>query len=269
MSGYNSYLLGHSVHELKRLSIQSSIIQPITRRLLEAAGVGPGMRVLDVGSGAGDVALLIAEMVGDQGSVIGLEASEIAVQLATKRLADAGCSNVQLHCVRAEAYDDPRPFDVVVGRYVLLFQPDPVAFLRSLKSKTASGSVIAFHEIDDATDFIAKPDVHRLNEINSRVFENFRASLPHHDVASRLYAAFRQAGLPGPQLTCERLAIGGAPNPLAEWLALTYFTMFGTRDLDRSTDSVAQLTREIDCAIGAQDSLVASPEQWCAWAKLA
>ncbi|MGI3899304.1 MAG: class I SAM-dependent methyltransferase [Janthinobacterium lividum] len=161
MSGHDSYLLGHSGHELERLAVQASISQPITRRLLQAAGVGPGQRVLDVGSGAGDVALLVAEMVGDQGSVIGLDASEVAVRLANERAVDAGISNVQFHCVRAEAYDDPKPFDVVVGRNVLLFQPDPVAFLRSLKSKMAPGSVIAFHEIDDATDFTAKPDVYQ------------------------------------------------------------------------------------------------------------
>ncbi|MGI3899303.1 MAG: hypothetical protein ACRYGP_26050 [Janthinobacterium lividum] len=105
-------------------------------------------------------------------------------------------------------------------------------------------------------------------EINARVFENFRASLPHHDVASRLYAAFRQAGLPGPQLTCERLAVGGVPNPIAHWLALTYFTIFGARDLGRTTDGVAQLTRDLEDEINSKSSQVASPEQWCAWAKL-
>ena len=56
------YVLGHSESELVRLERQARIMEPITRRFFEAAGVGPGMRVLDCGSGAGDVAFLAADL---------------------------------------------------------------------------------------------------------------------------------------------------------------------------------------------------------------
>ena len=59
------YLLGHDPDELRRLNAQARVIDPITRRFFQAAGIGPGMRVLDVGSGAGDVAFLAAEIVGE------------------------------------------------------------------------------------------------------------------------------------------------------------------------------------------------------------
>jgi len=50
-----AYVLGHSDQELARLSEQARIVEPITRRFFREAGLVPGMRVLDVGSGAGDV----------------------------------------------------------------------------------------------------------------------------------------------------------------------------------------------------------------------
>lgn len=269
MSGETTYVLGHSDHELERLLAQASILRPVTRRLLAAAGVGPGMRVLDVGTGAGDVALLAAEMVGEGGSVVGLDASAAALAVATQRAADAGLSNLRFHCTRAEAYEDSEPFDVVVGRYVLLFQADPVSFLRSLKSKMTPEGIIAFHEIDDATNFTAIPQVPRFSAINSRVFDRFRSALPHHDVASRLYNVFKQAGLPGPRLSCERIASGDLPNPIVRWLVLTYMTMFGNETAGPQPLDAAALTRELERAVDEQASQVASPEQWCAWARLA
>jgi tRNA A58 N-methylase Trm61 len=61
------YILGHSEAELRRLMLQATILNPITRRLLLEAGLQPGMRVLDIGCGSGDVSLLLAEMVAHRG----------------------------------------------------------------------------------------------------------------------------------------------------------------------------------------------------------
>ena len=264
-----AYILGHTDHELERLLLQASLLRPTTQRLLQAAGIKPGMRVLDVGSGAGDVALLAAEMVGTNGSVVGLDSSEVAVAFSSKRTSDAGLTNVRFQCTRAEAYDDPGPFDAVVGRYVLLFQVDPVAFVRSLRAKMTAGSIIAFHEIDDATNFTASPDIPRLREVNTRVFDKIRSKLAHHDVASRLHRVFKDAGLPAPHLSCERIVAGGAPNPIARWLALTHVTTFADDTGGQESFDAVQLLRDIDDAIDVKASQVASPDQWCAWARLA
>jgi ubiquinone/menaquinone biosynthesis C-methylase UbiE len=56
----SSYVLGHSDPELARLKMQARLLEPITRQFLREAGITAGMRVLDVGSGAGDVAVLAA-----------------------------------------------------------------------------------------------------------------------------------------------------------------------------------------------------------------
>lgn len=56
----HTYALGHSPRELERLSIQAHLVNPITGRFLAGAGVGPGMRVLDIGCGAGDTSFLAA-----------------------------------------------------------------------------------------------------------------------------------------------------------------------------------------------------------------
>ena len=65
------YILGHDDVERRRLNTQASFMEPLTRRALVAAGLQPGIRVLDMGAGFGDVTLLAASLVGPTGSVVG------------------------------------------------------------------------------------------------------------------------------------------------------------------------------------------------------
>ncbi len=73
------YLFGHSDNETERLRKQARLFNPSTRRMLEEAGITRGMKVLDVGSGAGDVALLLADLVGPLGKVVGVDRNPRAI----------------------------------------------------------------------------------------------------------------------------------------------------------------------------------------------
>jgi ubiquinone/menaquinone biosynthesis C-methylase UbiE len=142
------YVLGHAEREVERLKAQSLLISPFTRRLFQFAGFGPGVHVLDVGSGAGDVSILAADLVGPAGSVTGVDIAADAVALAQARTAALGLAHVSFrHGDPAEMTFD-RPFDAVVGRYVLLFQADAGTMLRKLARHLRPGGVIAFHEPD-------------------------------------------------------------------------------------------------------------------------
>src|SRR5882757_4659632 len=125
------YPLGNTDAEHERLIRQAASVAPTTERFFREAGVGPGQRVLDIGSGVGDVAMLVAKMVGPTGEVVGVERDVITMAVAKSRLAEAGLHNVSFmesdvgHVVSSE------PFDAVVGRLILEFLPDPGAVLRS------------------------------------------------------------------------------------------------------------------------------------------
>jgi ubiquinone/menaquinone biosynthesis C-methylase UbiE len=140
------YALGHSGRELNRLSVQARLVDPITRRFFLDGGIGEGMRVLDVGSGVGDVAFLVAELVGAAGEVVGTDRSGSALAVARERAATLAIGNVMFQEGDPAEMVFEQPFDAIVGRYVLMFQPDPVAMLRKLAVHARAGGVVAFHE---------------------------------------------------------------------------------------------------------------------------
>ena len=90
-----NYLLGHSDQEFERLRLQALCLEGLTRRLIKECGIEPGMRVLDIGSGVGDVAMLVAEVVGPSGSVVGVDAAERAVEASRHRAREAGLQHVK------------------------------------------------------------------------------------------------------------------------------------------------------------------------------
>ena len=94
MSAHDQYALGRSPKEYSRLAPQAEIMKPMTLRLFSEAGIGPGMKVLDLGSGAGDVAMLLAEMVGPKGNVIGLDLDHEATLYARERTIAAQLHNI-------------------------------------------------------------------------------------------------------------------------------------------------------------------------------
>ncbi|MEV5617747.1 methyltransferase domain-containing protein [Streptomyces bacillaris] len=83
-----AYPLGHAPEEMDRLLLQARLYGPVTAQALRQAGLGPGMRVLDAGCGAGDVTFIAAEAVGPGGSVTGVDAGPEALDLARARLSD-------------------------------------------------------------------------------------------------------------------------------------------------------------------------------------
>src|SRR5215470_9313894 len=118
----------------------------MTRRLFEDVGITPGMRVLDLGSGAGDVCMMLAEMVGPTGSVIGLELDADAVRFARERVFAVGFRNITVVHSEFSQYVPDAPLDAIVGRLVLMYQAEPAAALAKVTKHLRPGGAVAFIE---------------------------------------------------------------------------------------------------------------------------
>jgi ubiquinone/menaquinone biosynthesis C-methylase UbiE len=204
----STYILGHSDRELERLRVQAKLIDPITRQFLIEAGIAPGMRILDVGSGAGDVALLAANLVGPAGQVVGVDRSAVALGTARSRAEKQSLTNVTFYESELSAIAFDQPFDAAVGRYVLCFQPDPVSTLRIVVKQVRPGGIILFHE-PDRGQMRSVPPVPTYERAYQWVSETYRRTGADTSIGTKLYSKFLAAGLAAPTMRLHAV-IGGA-----------------------------------------------------------
>lgn len=144
--GTSHYALGNTDAEHERLIRQAMILAPLTERFFRQAGIGPGQRVLDLGSGVGDVAMLAARLVGPSGEVVGVERNTRSIVRARARVAEAGLNNVIFTQSDVRQLPVDKPFDAVIGRFILQFLPEPVIALQSISQLVRPGGIVAFHE---------------------------------------------------------------------------------------------------------------------------
>ncbi|HEU4479945.1 MAG TPA: class I SAM-dependent methyltransferase [Pyrinomonadaceae bacterium] len=121
-----------------------TMFMPLTRALVEHAGIHEGQSVLDVAGGAGEPSLTIAEVVGTTGSVTCTDAVQEMVETARSEAQRRGITNVQFRQCMADALPFPSDsFDVTVCRLGAMFFPDPVASLREMLRVTKPGGSLA------------------------------------------------------------------------------------------------------------------------------
>ena len=183
------YVLGTTDAEHDRLLRQAARLEPLTERLFRDAGIGPGQRVLDVGSGVGDVAFLVARLVGTAGEVIGIDLDGTALDKARARASQIGLRNVRFVESDVSATPAGPPFDAVVGRLILQFLPDPAAALRSLATKVKPGGVVVFHEANWANFLSQAAHLPLRSLCGSLIMETFQRSGARTDMALTLFRA--------------------------------------------------------------------------------
>ena len=204
------YSLGHSEKELQRLKRQAAWYEPSTLRLFERAGISDGMRVFDLGCGAGDVSFAARKLVGASGEVLGIDRSELAVTEARQRVRAAGLNNVQFLTTDLDRFKSEKKFDAAVGRLVLMYPPDPAATLRSLLPSLTPRAIFAFQEADYCVAAASYPE-DTLYAAMVQLITDVMSATSNVRMGADLFKTFIAAGLPAPQLHIE-VFTGGTPD---------------------------------------------------------
>lgn len=219
-SSTDRYVLGRTSQETGRLQTQASFMNPWTLRMFQQAQIQPGMKVLDLGSGAGDVALLLSELVGPQGTVTGIDLNPMVLETARARMQEAGFANGTFLVGNIETFPFEGEFDAIVGRLILTHLREPWHVLQRLKQHLRPGGLMAFQEPDfsRATVSTSYPACslwdHACHWVNQAFHDGGLATT----IGLDLYQAFLDLGFSDPHLFCDVL-IGAGPD----WIGYTQY----------------------------------------------
>ncbi|KGI67816.1 class I SAM-dependent methyltransferase [Mycolicibacterium rufum] len=187
------YVLGSDDAEIRRLQTQAAIIAEPTELLFRRGGLTPGMRVLDLGSGPGDVSFQVSQIVGPDGSVLGLERDPAQLAVAEQRRDAMGLTNVAFRSGDARTFVADEPFDAVVCRLLLMHLPDAVDVLAHHRRNLRPGGV--FVAVDyDMSGVRARPEVELFTRVGSWLEAGFRHAQADPSVGMLFPVLFRDAG---------------------------------------------------------------------------
>jgi SAM-dependent methyltransferase len=266
------YALDRTLEE-ERLQLQArGWLDRMSERFLREAGLGPGMRVLDLGSGMADHALVAARIVGPSGQVVGVERDPGTLAAARRRLEAAGAFNVELVEGDVTALEEVSggAFDAAVGRLVLHYVDDPAAALRSAAAVVRPGGLVMASEFDFAA-MTSHPHVPAWDHVAVLMFELFVRLGSHPRLGLELRRIFGEAWLPEPVRRAET-EIGGAPDAVAFPIAAATLRSMapameatGTATVEElGLDDLEDRLREDVLAAGAE---VTTPMLCAAWAR--
>jgi ubiquinone/menaquinone biosynthesis C-methylase UbiE len=206
--GVHEYVFGSAEPELARLAALAQVYGRATTAWLDSAGLSPGMTVADLGCGPGAVTLEVARRVGPTGRVIAVDNAERPLELARRRVADAGLSNVTFEQADVTGWRPAAALDAVVGRFLLMHLDDPVAQVALAADLVRPGGVVAFLDVALSTR-AAQPELPLLTAYNGWLLETFRRVGRPVDMALRLAAVYTAAGLSRVTLTADAPAERG------------------------------------------------------------
>lgn len=202
------YVLGHWPEEYERLRLQGILFNPDTERLLREAGIAPGMRVLDIGTGVGDVALIAARLVGKSGEVIGVDGDAGCLDVARGRAKAEGFAHVKFLESDFRKFGEANSFDAVTGRLVLLYQANPVAALAHIRSLLKPGGILALQDAILGDEYCFSHPHCELYQHCIRLFwETLARGGADGKCGFKLHQYFVAAGFPAPALRSNPLVV--------------------------------------------------------------
>jgi ubiquinone/menaquinone biosynthesis C-methylase UbiE len=261
-----AYVLDRTERELDRLDLQGIIYRDATRRALTSARITNGMRVLDMGCGSGDVTRLAAELVGPEGSVLGIDIDAESIQSARARAAQLGIANVEFQVGEAASFAEPHRFDALVARFFLMHQPAPGRTLAEAVGAVRPGGVIMMLESHMAGLLHAQHS-YPISELYDQVVRwkcrVVAAAGADIEAGLGLYRRFQEAKLPGPEMRMEAPVLGGPDSLIYRYMSESVRSMLSMADAHGIGGFSAAKAQQLEAALRAE--VVASDGVLVCW----
>ncbi len=191
----SKYILGSAKNELERLKLQSLIFEQETLRTLKLAGIKSGMHCVDIGCGIGDASFLMAKLVGQNGSVIGMDTNEDVIEICKKRAQKEGITNIKF--LVGDICDNrlnKNSFDFVFSRFLFQHLGKPKKALNEMIRLAKKGGAIVAEENDHGV-WLSYPPSSGYEKLREVYVNLLKLSNGDPYIARKIYGLFLDAGL--------------------------------------------------------------------------
>jgi ubiquinone/menaquinone biosynthesis C-methylase UbiE len=234
-----SYLLASGTPEMQRLRLQAQVWEPSAAEFLKSLGIKPGSRALDLGCGAMGVLRPLSELVGNGGTVLGLDSDATQLDAARSFVRETSLANVSI--VEGNAFNSGLPanhFDLVHIRFLFAPIGRETELLSEMLRLVRPGGIVAIQE-PDASCWNVAPPSSSWTMLKNAILTAFRAGGGDFDAGCRTFSMLRAAGLE--QITQRNAVLAATGSHPYKRLPLQFATSLRKRILDGKLLSEAEL----------------------------
>jgi SAM-dependent methyltransferase len=235
----SDYLLMSGDAEMQRLRLQAQVWEPAAVDFLASLDIQPGWKALDLGCGAMGILRPLSQLVGDTGSVVGLDSDATQLAAARSFVAEAKLTNVSV--IEGNAFDTGLPaghFDLVHVRFLFAPIGRDAELLAEMLRLLRPGGLIAVQEPDASCWNVAPPNS-SWSALKAAILATFRAGGGDFNAGCRMFGMLRTAG--AQQVTQRNAVLAATGQHPYKRLPLQFAGSLSKRILDGGFLSDEQL----------------------------
>jgi SAM-dependent methyltransferase len=234
------YVWGTDQSEQQRLLDQVALYRTEASWLLDQLPVGTGARAIDLGCGPLGILDLLADKVGPQGEVVGLEFEERFVRMAQGLLADKGIENVEVIGGDATATGLPgSSFQIAHERLLLIVVPKAERVIEEMVRLVEPGGVVVLEDVD-LCSWVCEPPHQAWTELYSTFGTLYGLDGKDLNVGRRLPGLLRSAGLENVEFKAHSRL--NRPGDFHQQQLLHFIKLFRARIIDLGLMGETQLS---------------------------
>jgi SAM-dependent methyltransferase len=250
------YVLRGGERGADRLGLLADADGGATSAFWDRAGLAGGAHCLDLGCGPGAVTVALARRVGPAGTVLAVDRDDVAIELAKRRMAAAGISNVSYAVADAYDFVATDEFDFAYSRLLLHHLSRPAEVLQRMWEAVRPGGVIAVDDVDFDGAFCHPPD-----DGFSFWRDRYAQVVRHHGgdptLGRTLVRLFVEVGLPLPDVRVTQCVLRDGPAKRVPMLTLQ-------ETADAMIEAGITTRGEVEAAIAAFAAFADDPATICA-----
>lgn len=180
----------------ERLNVLNNLVNPSSQEFLKKIGLKPGITVLELGCGTGEMAIWIAKQISP-GKVIAIDNSSQQIAIARKLAQKEGVNNIEFKVISAYDLDKTElkgQIDLIFSRFVLNHLVAPLNVLYSLKDILKTGGILVIHDMI-ASNTLCYPENKTIKEWLNLLFKYYSLYKKDPNIGIKLVSLFNKIGL--------------------------------------------------------------------------